>query len=150
MLRAFEEYYGIEYTPRMRSALLDRIGNPPKAYLLELYRMAIEQVEARWGKLPDLAAIVRIQQQLPEAFTFSTDYQPILTEDAGLDVEDVKAKLAKVAAEDGEPNHRERERIRHKKGATVEERFWIWCIDNHGGDWRSAWARRRDFNREAV
>lgn len=161
MLDAFEQYYGLEYTPKMRSALISHLGNPPKSYLLELYKQTIEQIESRWGKLPDIAAIVKIKQQLPEAWTFTTGGAPELTEDAGLDPDDVQAtynpgldgKLRDAvnarAKQDGEINHRNRERMREKvrKGeATKAEHYRIWCIDVHNGDWRAARADHRTFD----
>ena len=140
MLDAFEQYYALEYTPRMRQAMREHLGMPPKEYLLEVYKLVIEQVEARWNRLPDLAAVMRVQQQLPEAFTFASDYSvPQLTDDAGVDMVAIETELAQRQEQDGEPNHEERERIRRKvaKGeATKYELFWIRCIDEFGGDWR--------------
>ena len=144
MLTALEKYYEAKYNEPQRDALRRALGNPPKAYLLEVYTQVTMAHPAQYGKVPDLAVVskVRAGMDRPETYLPPDDvprieYNP---EVKGL----IDDHLATRTAEDGEQNHYERQRIRTKvsKGdATRAEQFWIMAIDEYGGNWREAYKR---------
>ena len=99
MLDAFQEYYERSYNERMRKDLVSAIGDPPKKYLVELYKQVIHTHESKYGKLPDLAVISKVREQMKPVFAYieqRTDRQ--ITDDAGWTQEELTEALDKFRA----------------------------------------------------
>ena len=153
MLNAFEMHYaGITYTPGQRAELLTKYSWVRSGYKIAVYDAVTRIHEARFRTLPDTAAIERAMTSLerPEVYDKSAE-QLALPEPGSVDrSEDVShitavltghADAQRKPEEQQEINHFERERIRVrvlKGNATPAEAFWIRCIDEYGGDWKTA------------
>ena len=141
MLKAFEDYYETTYNLMQRKAVLDAVGNPPKAYLLELYKCVTIAHPAQYGKLPDLAVVskARAGMDRPEVYEIPP---PLIEDKIEVVHESIREAVNARAKEDGELNHRERERVRMlsmKGRATPAELFWLKAIDEYDGNWRKAY-----------
>ncbi len=119
-------------------------------FAAHLYDEVIKIHRTKYRVMPDVSAIEKaiLGMNAPAVYDSPTE-QLALPEPGAVDrsaevkhITEVLTGRREPDAGDQEINHVERQRIRVKVArgnATDEERFWISCIDDYGGDWAAAY-----------
>lgn len=134
-LEALQDYYGLKYTKVQIGAMASNIGNPNKAYLLELYKVIINSYSGQYGKLPDLATIRRLQESMDPPETF-LEPVPMLPSPI---IAEAMVKAQEMKMKDGVANwdevHRVGARLAMGNGSKWEK-HWYWCMTENKGVWK--------------
>lgn len=154
MLNAFEMHYaGARYTDGQRAELQTRYGWIRNGYKVAIYDAVTRILESSLRSLPDTAIIERAIASLDDPAVYEPQLQQLALPETGAvdrskEIELITKALigrGKLEVNEKEVNHEERKRIRVKvlRGdATDDERFWISCIDDYGGDWKIAFGAK--------
>lgn len=145
LLDGFVEYYRDgekprQYSPRMATDIVDRYSWISPRYKLALHDEVVRTfTPTQMRPLPDMAALAAAEKQLPPPETMR-DQTRALPEPAPEKLDAlIRDQVNAKAKAEGEINHHERQRVRDriKRGeATLYERWWLECIEEHGSKYR--------------
>jgi len=142
LFKAFEIHYSDEnqrkYSVSQLQELTDKYAWISQEYSAALYDEVVSTHPAALRSLPDMAVLHKAEKALDRPEVYEKP-KPMIEDKTGPTFDEVENMLARKRERDGEPNHFERERIRHRvaKGdATRAEGWWIHIIDHEKGVWK--------------
>jgi hypothetical protein len=138
-LHALEDYYGVKYSKVQFSAILSNLGRPPKAYLMEMYKVVINSISSQYGKVPDLAAMRKVQAAMDPPETFIEPQSLLPHPDAVAIITKAAEEAYEVKIKSGVANEEEVRRVGVKLaegGGTKWEQHWYHCMTENDGVWK--------------